>query len=99
MWFAALSPDYARDWLPNLADRLLENDETTLKLLRGNPFPDDRPTWSAPCSDEYHFTDWAEHRSTGAWWTRERIGIYLRPMRRPARLSNRRPRASAETPT
>lgn len=81
MWFAALSPEYARGWLPNLAERLLENDETTLKLLRGNPFPDRPPDRVRAVLYEYHFTDRAEHRRTGAWWTRERIGMYLMPRR------------------
>ncbi|MCX5043093.1 lipase maturation factor family protein [Aldersonia sp. NBC_00410] len=81
MWFAALSPEYARGWLPILADRLLDNDKTTLKLLRGNPFPGRPPDRVRAVLYEYHFTDRAERRRTGAWWTRERIGIYLMPRR------------------
>jgi lipase maturation factor 1 len=26
---------------------------------------------------EYHFTDWATRRRTGAWWRREARGSYL----------------------
>ncbi len=39
MWFAALSPAYARDWFRPLVVRLLRNDAATLRLLGHNPFP------------------------------------------------------------
>lgn len=34
MWFAAISPSYARSWLLAFVERLLRNDPATLRLLR-----------------------------------------------------------------
>jgi hypothetical protein len=82
MWFAALSPAYAEGWLPRLADKLLENDPTTLKLLRRNPFADQPPDRIRAVLYEYRFTSRSTRRRTGAWWERERIGMYLMPRRR-----------------
>ena len=45
MWFAALSPAYARAWFVPFVPRLLRNDRDTLRLLRGNPFPDVPPRY------------------------------------------------------
>src|SRR4029077_10765770 len=39
MWFAALNPDGAREWLVPLLQRLLEGSPEVLALLRDNPFP------------------------------------------------------------
>src|SRR5262245_23213400 len=45
MWFAALSPRYAEDWLLPLVHRLLQNDPATLRLLRRSPFTQAPPVW------------------------------------------------------
>ncbi len=82
MWFAALSPGYAEPWLPLLANRLLEDDRATLKLLRHNPFPHTPPTWVRARFYRYRFTTWRERRQTGAWWVRTLVGDYLPPVRR-----------------
>ncbi len=51
MWFAALSPAYARPWFGAFAERLLAGDRDTLRLLGHNPFPDEPPVGCAPgCS-------------------------------------------------
>jgi hypothetical protein len=82
MWFAALSHGYARDWLPALARKLLENDPATLKLLRGNPFAGAPPTYVRARLYHYRFTTWEERRATGAWWVRTWAGEYLAPIGR-----------------
>ncbi|UGY95301.1 lipase maturation factor family protein [Streptomyces gobiensis] len=80
MWFAALSPAYARPWFARLLERLLENDRATLRLLRTSPFPDAPPTHVRAVLYRYRFTTWRERRDTGAWWHRELVGTYTPPV-------------------
>ena len=80
MWFAALSPSYARSWLPAVLARLLEGDRPTLRLLRRNPFPEAPPRYVRALLYEYRFTSWAERRATGCWWSRVRLGEYGAPV-------------------
>lgn len=81
MWFAAISRGYAQSWFGAFLTKLLQNDAPTLRLLRGNPFPDSPPTHVRALVYEYHFTTWREWRATGAWWTRRLIGEYAPPTR------------------
>ncbi|MEV7419629.1 lipase maturation factor family protein [Streptomyces sp. NPDC089919] len=81
MWFAALSPGYARDWFGPFVTRLLENDRDTLRLLRHNPFPDAPPRYVRARLYRYRYTTWQELRSTGAWWHRRLVREYLPPTR------------------
>jgi hypothetical protein len=83
MWFAALSPGYARGWFPALLQRLLENDRATLKLLRRNPFAGEPPRYVRAQLYRYRFTTPRERRQTGAWWTRRLLGEYAEPLARP----------------
>lgn len=80
LWFAALSPAYARPWFDLLLERLLENDRATLRLLRDNPFPDVPPTHVRALLYRYRFTTWRERRATGDWWHRELVGEYRAPV-------------------
>jgi hypothetical protein len=80
MWFAALSPAYARGWFPALLERLLDNDRATLKLLRRNPFGDEPPRHVRALLYRYRFTTPRERRETGAWWTRRLLGAYVEPV-------------------
>jgi hypothetical protein len=77
MWFAALSPFYARDWLGLFVVRLLQNDKPTLRLLRHNPFPESPPRYVRARLYEYRFTGWSELRREHAWWRRTLVGEYL----------------------
>jgi hypothetical protein len=81
MWFAALSSGYAAGWFHPFIGKLLEGDRATLRLLRRNPFPGKPPTWIRARYYSYRFTTWRERRETGAWWVRELMGEYLRPVR------------------
>ncbi|MGW2564495.1 lipase maturation factor family protein [Streptomyces sp. NPDC001514] len=83
MWFAALSPAYARPWFGAFVERLLDNDRDTLKLLRRNPFPGAPPVYVRARLYHYEFTSWRQLRATGAWWQRR----YLRDFLPPSRLS------------
>ncbi|MET7759279.1 lipase maturation factor family protein [Streptomyces sp. NPDC005389] len=87
MWFAALSPGYARDWFGPFVERLLDGDRDTLRLLAHNPFPDAPPAFVRARLYRYRYTSWSELRATGAWWHRTLVREYLPPtrLREPAR--------------
>ena len=77
MWFAAISPIYARPWLFPLLRKLLDGDPATLKLLRTNPFPAEPPMFVRALLYEYRFTNPQERRETGNWWNRTYVEDYL----------------------
>ncbi|WP_327351766.1 lipase maturation factor family protein [Streptomyces sp. NBC_01304] len=89
LWFAALSPSYARAWFGPLVERLLQNDRDTLRLLRHNPFPDAPPTYVRARLYRYRFTTWRELRATGAWWQRTFVREYWPPTRLDAAPDDR----------
>ncbi|MFJ5229501.1 lipase maturation factor family protein [Kitasatospora sp. NPDC088391] len=80
MWFAAISPSYARPWFRPLLARLLVNDPDTLRLLRRNPFPDTPPALVRARLHRYRFTDGRELAATGAWWHRDPVRDYQPPV-------------------
>jgi Lipase maturation factor len=80
MWFAALSPMYARDWLGPFVIRLLRNDPPTLRLLRHNPFPESPPHCVRAQLYEYRFSTWRELVHERMWWHRTLIDEYLPPV-------------------
>jgi hypothetical protein len=82
MWFAALSPAYARSWLPPLAEKLLHGDPLARRLLRVDPFGGEAPVQVRARLYRYRFTTPEERRATGDWWVRRPVGTYLEPMRR-----------------
>jgi hypothetical protein len=75
MWFAALDPFSAQEWLLPLADRLLAGEPAVTRLLGPNPL-DRRPRYVRLAYYQYHFTSSAERAKTGAWWKRE-FGAYI----------------------
>ncbi len=79
MWFAALSPAYARSWFLPFVARLLVNDPATLRLLRANPFPEAPPAYVRARVFRYRFTDWRRLRATGEWWRRDEVRAFLPP--------------------
>ncbi|MFI6938137.1 lipase maturation factor family protein [Streptomyces sp. NPDC050418] len=81
MWFAALSPAYARSWFGPFVERLLDGDRDTLRLLRHNPFPDAPPRFVRARVYHYRYTTWRELRATGAWWHRTYVREFLPPTR------------------
>ncbi|MEV4335026.1 lipase maturation factor family protein [Streptomyces sp. NPDC049597] len=81
MWFAALSPAYARSWFLPFVERLLDGDRDTLRLLAHNPFPDAPPVQVRARLYHYRFTTWQEWRRTGAWWHRTPVRDFLAPTR------------------
>jgi predicted DCC family thiol-disulfide oxidoreductase YuxK len=77
MWFAALS-DYRHNlWFVEFCGRLLSGSPEVSHLLEHNPFTKKPPRYVRAILYDYHFTDFATHRRTKAWWRRELMGEYL----------------------
>lgn len=79
MWFAALGDYQENPWFQNFCERLLQGSPAVLALLQRNPFPQHPPKFVRAELYDYHFTNPAERRATGAWWKREPAGLYLPP--------------------
>jgi predicted DCC family thiol-disulfide oxidoreductase YuxK len=77
MWFAALGDYQHNPWFIEFCVRLMTGSPDVLGLLQSNPFPKAPPRYLRAVVYEYHFTDFATRRRTGAWWVRERKGEYL----------------------
>ena len=80
MWFAALGNSRQNPWFANFCERLLQGSPEVLALLEKNPFPNHPPRYLRAEFYDYHFTNFAERRATGAWWKRELLGEYLPPI-------------------
>jgi lipase maturation factor 1 len=76
MWFAALGSYQDNPWFVAFLVRLLQGSPQVLALLARNPFPHVPPRYVRAMVYDYHFASLAEHRRTGAWWTRELRGDY-----------------------
>ena len=76
MWFAALGTYRSTPWFLRFCERLLEGSPQVLGLLSHNPFPERPPRYLRAVVYDYHFTDPATRRETGAWWRREWKGLY-----------------------
>jgi hypothetical protein len=77
MWFAALSNYQNNPWFPQLLRRLLEGSPDVLRLLAFNPFPGKPPRLVRATTYDYHFSDAATRRKTGAIWTRRPLAEYF----------------------
>src|SRR4030095_7686204 len=80
MWFAALGDVQANPWFQSLMLRILEGSPPVLALLEFNPFPNRPPNYVRATLYEYRFTGARAHAETGAWWVRERRGLYFPPV-------------------
>jgi hypothetical protein len=79
MWFAALSNHQDSSWFSFFVARLLEGSPDVISLFAANPFPDQPPRYIRATVYQYNFTG-AERRTTGAVWTRRRLGDYFPPV-------------------
>ncbi len=77
MWFAALSDYRASPWFTNFMVRLLQGSPEVLGLLAKNPFPGAPPKYVRAQLFDYSFTNFAQRRATGDWWTRTPQGSYF----------------------
>jgi hypothetical protein len=78
IWFAAMSTVDRQPWLVHLIAQLLEGKRGALSLLAGDPFGGRPPRAIRAELYEYHFTRFGD--GAGAWWRRERVAEYLRPL-------------------
>jgi lipase maturation factor 1 len=76
MWFAALSDFQSESWFLPFCRRLLEGSPPVLRLMGRDPFAGSPPRFLRAVAWDYHFTDAATRKATGAWWRRERLGLY-----------------------
>jgi hypothetical protein len=81
MWFAALSDYRENRWFSQFMLGLLEGSPEVLRLLAINPFPANPPSFLRATIYEYHFSDAATRRKTGAIWTRRYLGQYFPTVR------------------
>jgi len=79
MWFAALDPSSAQDWLLRLADDLIKGDTDVTRLLGPNPL-EGRPHYVRLAYYQYHFSSFSERAATGAWWKREFLTYVSEPI-------------------
>ena len=80
MWFAALNPEGAREWLVPLLRHLLVGTPEVLALLGENPFPGAPPRYVRLVYYRYRFSTPTERATSGAWWQRERVGYLTAPL-------------------
>jgi hypothetical protein len=76
MWFAAISSFREESWFLSFCHRLLDDSAPVTALLEKNPFPRAPPRFLRATVYDYHFTDPATRRATGAWWRRAPLGLY-----------------------
>jgi len=80
MWFAAMSDYSEHPWFVHFLGKLLQADQDTLGLLRGDPFGGRPPRWVRAQLYEYQFASPEELRKTGNWWTRRLSAPYFPPV-------------------
>lgn len=64
-------------WFITFLHKLLQGDRATVGLLRSNPFQARPPLFVRVLVYEYRYSTPAERQATGAWWVRQRVGVYL----------------------
>lgn len=77
LWFAALSTADLTPWFTSFVARILQGDESVLRLLSHNPFPAHPPKYVRANLYRYHFTTFQEFASTHAWWKRTLVSEYF----------------------
>jgi len=78
MWFAAMATPNEYPWTIHLAWKLLHNDPGALSLIARNPFPDDPPRYIRAVYYRYRYAPLGDKEDR--WWTRERVGLWFRPL-------------------
>lgn len=88
-WFLPFSVDVAPTsirprgydrWFLTFVGKLLSSDAAILRLMGHNPFPEQPPALIRALFYRYNYTDAKTKAATGAWWTRELLGVYIQPM-------------------
>jgi hypothetical protein len=78
IWFAAMASPAQYPWTLHFAWKLLEGDRGVARLLANDPFPDAPPRFVRAQLYRYAFAP--PDDPSGAWWTRELLGPWLRPL-------------------
>jgi hypothetical protein len=78
IWFAAMASPSDYPWTLHFSWKLLEGDRGVLRLLANDPFPDAPPRFVRAQLYRYAFAP--PDAPDGAWWTRELLGPWLRPL-------------------
>jgi hypothetical protein len=79
IWFAAMSTPERYPWTLHLVWKLLHGDPGALSLFAGDPFPKRPPRTVRAELYRYRFA--RPGSPGGVWWTRERIGTWIPPLR------------------
>ena len=96
MWFAALGRYDDDPWVQSLFARLLEGSPEVLRLLERDPFRGRPPRYVRGVLYRYRFSDAAARRRDGAWWTRERLGVFS-PVMSLRKVSSKAPSNDCQT--
>jgi predicted DCC family thiol-disulfide oxidoreductase YuxK len=80
MWFAALGDAQRNPWLLATCERVLQGSPPVLALFAHDPFAAHPPKYLRAVVYDYRFTDAPTRKATGAWWTREPLGLYAPPL-------------------
>lgn len=82
MWFAALGDVRQNPWFVSFLERLLTGSKSVNGLLAEPPYSDrsEPPRFVRASFYQYQMTDIPELLSTGHWWKRTYIGLYVPPI-------------------
>jgi predicted DCC family thiol-disulfide oxidoreductase YuxK len=81
MWFAALSDHPGNTWFPKFMDKLRNNSEPVVALLKENPFPERPPRYLRARLYRYSFARPEMRAWRGQTWHRELLGDYRSSMK------------------
>ncbi len=79
LWFCAFRDLDHEPWMVHLAWKLLNGDRVVRPLFSRDPFPDAPPKWIRAEIYWYRFTRPGDR--SRAWWRRDHVDSYLRPVR------------------
>jgi hypothetical protein len=78
MWFAAKSRIEDEPWFARLVHQILQGKQGPRRFFSKNPFPDEPPRYVRALLYRYRFARPGEGK--GAWWERELVGEWMRPV-------------------
>lgn len=79
MWFAAMTSIQSNPWLIRLIRKLLENNQSILKLLKSEPFNQTAPNYIRASLFQYEYTTSDEQVKSDNFWKRTFVQNYLPP--------------------
>ena len=77
MWFAALGNYRNNPWVLKMMAAVLKGEKPVLALFKTNPFPQKPPRYLRAAFYKYEFTNFTTRHKTGAWWQRQKKGLYV----------------------